>query len=187
MQPSFQLRYLRPFAVLAALAIMLTSMMPIFSAAAQDKETITYFTFSSAPDHLEDLQKMIDAFQTANPNIEVKVETAAYADYFTALQTRIAGGDAPDTYELNFENFISYASKGVLQDLTSFAAADPSIASRYYPKAYEAFQYKGVQYGLPESFSDVVLYYNKDLFDAAASPIPRRTGRGRMRPPPPRS
>ena len=140
--------------------------------AAQDATTITYFTFSAAPDHLKDLDAMIAAFKTANPGIDVKVETAPYADYFTKLQTLVAGGTAPDVFELNYENFVSYASKGVLADLTPLAAADSGFADKFYPKAYQAFNRDGKQFGLPQSFSDVVLFYNKDLFDAAGVSYP---------------
>jgi multiple sugar transport system substrate-binding protein len=142
------------------------------AARAQDATEITYFTFSAAPDHLEDLDAMIVAFQEANPGVTVKVETAPYADYFTELQTRIAGGDAPDVFELNYENFVTYASRDVLLDVTDRAASDPEFAARYYPKAYEAFALDGKQYGLPASFSNVVLFYNKDVFDAAGVAYP---------------
>jgi multiple sugar transport system substrate-binding protein len=87
------------------------------------------------------------------------------------LQTRIAGGDAPDVFELNYENFVTYAGRGVLLDLTS-QVAESGIADRFYPRAYEAFSLDGVQYGLPASFSNVVLFYNKDLFDAAGVAYP---------------
>jgi multiple sugar transport system substrate-binding protein len=157
------------FAVLAIAALVLAA-APFQRATAQDKTTITYFTFSAAPDHIEDLDKMIDLFEAANPDIEVKVETAAYADYFTELQTRIAGGDAPDSFELNYENFVTYASKGALLDLSS--AVDAETAALYYPEALKAFQLDGTQFGLPATFSDVVLFYNKDLFDAAGVAYP---------------
>ena len=141
-------------------------------AAAQDPVTITYFTFSAAPDHLEDLDQMIDAFQAATPGVEVEVETAPFDEYFTKLQTLVAGGNAPDVFELNYENFVSYASKEVLLDLTPLVAADPALAGRFYPRALEAFALDGKQYGLPASFSNVVLFYNKDLFDAAEVAYP---------------
>lgn len=150
-------------------AALLAGAIPLATrtARAQDATEITYFTFSAAPDHLEDLDAMITAFEDANPGITVKVETAPYDSYFTELQTRIAGGDAPDVYELNYENFVTYASRDVLLDVSDRAAADPGFAARFYPKAYEAFAFDGKQYGLPASFSNVVLFYNKDLFDAA--------------------
>jgi multiple sugar transport system substrate-binding protein len=141
-------------------------------AAAAEPVEITYYTFSAAPDHLDTLDQMIAAFQTANPNITVKVETAPFDQYFTRLQTLIAGGTAPDVFELNYENFVSYASKGVLADLTPLAAAEPGFTDRFYPRAYAAFSQDGKQYGLPQSFSNVVLFYNKDLFDAAGVAYP---------------
>src|SRR4051812_11968476 len=68
---------------------------------------LTYFTFSAAPDPLKDLDAIIAAFNVEPPNVTIEVQTAAYADYFTKLQTAVAGGTAPDTFELNYENFVS--------------------------------------------------------------------------------
>ena len=136
---------------------------------------ITYFTFSAAPDHLKDLDQMIQAFQTKYPNIKVKVETASFNDYFTKLQTLIAGGTAPDVFELNYENFVTYAEKGLLLDLSSEMKADASYdPAIYYPRAMQAFNYNGMQLGLPATFSTVVLYYNKDLFDKAGLAYPTK-------------
>jgi multiple sugar transport system substrate-binding protein len=135
--------------------------------------TVNFFTFSAAPDHLKDLDAMIKAFQAANPGVTVQVQSAPFSDYFTKLQTLIAGGQAPDVYELNYENFVSYASKGVVMDLTSSIAADKSFDPKvFYPRAYQAFSLNGKQYGLSESFSDVVLFYNKDLFAKAGIGLP---------------
>ncbi len=146
---------------------------PTAAPAAEEQTTITYFTFSAAPDHLKDLDQMIAAFTAANPGIAVKVETAPFDQYFTKLQTLIAGGTPPDVFELNYENFVSYASKGVLLDMTPLASTDTGFAQRFYPRAYEAFSSDGKQFGLPQSFSNVVLFYNKDLFDAAGQSYPR--------------
>ena len=138
--------------------------------------TLTYFTFSAAPDHLKDLNNIIAGFQKKYPNIKIKVQTASYNDYFTKLQTQVASGQAPDTFELNYENFVTYASSGKLLNLSKIAATDkffkPAI---YYPRAYQAFQLKGTQFGLPETFSVVLLFYNKDLFRAAGVPFPTKT------------
>jgi len=134
---------------------------------------ITYFTFSAAPDHLKELDALKAEFEKQNPGITVEVQTAAYADYFTKLQTAIAGGTAPDTFELNYENFVTYAKAGALLALDNVAKADADYkADRVYPKALEAFQLKGKQYGMPSTFSDVVLFYNKKLFDAAGVAYP---------------
>jgi multiple sugar transport system substrate-binding protein len=136
--------------------------------------TLEYFTFSAAPDHLDTLQAMVDSFEAEHDGITIEVTTAAYDEYFTRLQTRVAGGQAPDTFELNYENFVSYAGAGALLDPTDAApeAIDPA---RFYPEALDAFSRDGIQYGLPISFSNVVLYYNQDLFDAAGLDHPDGT------------
>jgi multiple sugar transport system substrate-binding protein len=140
---------------------------------AAEKVALTYFTFSAAPDHLEDLDAIVQAFEQKYPNISIEVQTAAYTDYFTKLQTQVASGSAPDTFELNYENSVAYASSGALLDLTPLAAADADFdPGVYYPKAYEVFQADGKQFGVPEQFSDVLLFYNKDLFDAAGVAYP---------------
>lgn len=148
-----------------ALLLLALSMSVAF---AQDATTIRYFTFSAAPDHVEDLDAIVQAFQAENPGITVEVETAPFADYFTLLQADLAGGAAPDVFELNYENFVAFAANGTLLDLTDKVSAD----APYYPRALEAFQYDGAQLALPESFSTVLLFYNADLFDQAGIEYP---------------
>ncbi|MFI7642527.1 ABC transporter substrate-binding protein [Nonomuraea sp. NPDC049400] len=129
------------------------------------KVTLRYFTFSAAPDHVKDLDTIEKAFEKENPNVDVVVETAPFDQYFTKLQTSIAGGTAPDTFELNYENFVTYASAGSLLDLATVAGdGDTSV---YAQESLNAFKRDGKQYALPASFSTVVLFYNKDLFDKA--------------------
>lgn len=123
--------------------------------------TITYCNFNASGGNEETLQKMYEAFHEEYPNITVEIETIAMDDYFTQMQTRVAGGTAPDCYELNIENFASYANKGVLAEIT-----DVDL-SGLDETALSAFNVDGVQYGLPGNFSNVVLIYNKDLFDQA--------------------
>ncbi len=128
-------------------------------------ETITYMNFSANGGNEENLDTIAEAF-TAETGITVQIQTLPYDDYFTALQTSVAGGTASDAFELNYENFITYAANGVLAPLEG---VDAGV---FTPSLLEAYQYEGVQYGLPESFSNVVLYYNTDLFDAAGVDYP---------------
>lgn len=141
--------------------------------AAPKPVTITYFTFSAAPDHLDTLKSQIAAFHKANPGINVKVQTASYNDYFTKLKTQVAGGNAPDVFELNYENFVTYAKSGTLLNLNAQAKADKAFKkSVYYGKAYDVFALGNKQFGLPASYSTTVLFYNKDLFNQAGVATP---------------
>lgn len=112
------------------------------------------------------MQKMYEAFREEYPNITVEIETIGYNDYFTQMQTRVAGGTAPDCYELNIENFAAYAAKGVLADISGVDTNGINAT------ALQAFNVDGKQYGVPGSFSNVLLFYNKDLFDQAGADYP---------------
>lgn len=137
------------------------------------KTEINYFSFSATPDYEEELNEMIKAFEKKYPDIKVNSELVAYNDYFTKLQTRIAGNQAPDVFELNYENFVQYASKGTLADLSEFINGDKDFnPDQLNEQALKAYQYDGKQYGMVESFSNVVTFYNKDLFDSAGVEYP---------------
>ena len=91
--------------------------------------TIKYMTFSAAPNYLKELDATIAAFEAEHPGIKVTYETAAWDAYFTKLQTLVAAKQAPDAFELNFENFVTYAEKGALTDLTPLIAADTGFST----------------------------------------------------------
>lgn len=138
-----------------------------------EQTEILYYTFSATPDNEGTLDDMVMAFEEVHPEISVKVEHVSYDDYFTKLQTLIAGDNAPDVFELNYENFVSYAKKGSLLDMTSTIAEDESFdASVLNEQAYNAYNFEEKQFGMVGSFSNVVTFYNKDLFDQAGIDYP---------------
>ncbi|MDR0922616.1 MAG: sugar ABC transporter substrate-binding protein [Lactobacillales bacterium] len=138
-----------------------------------EKTEIKYFSYSATPDFEKQLNEMVKAFEEENPTIKVNVEMAPFDTYFTKLQTLLAGGKAPDVFEMNYENFVSYANKGKLLDLTDRVEKDKDLdLSKVNTKAFDAYKYKGKQLGLTESFSNVVTIYNKDMFDKAGISYP---------------
>ncbi|MBN9607111.1 MAG: sugar ABC transporter substrate-binding protein [Actinomycetales bacterium] len=128
--------------------------------------TITYTNFISNGGNEDNLQTIVDAFEAENPDITVEVTTLPYGDYGTALQTDLAAGTVSDVFDIEYANYRQFQADGVLAPIT---VADPGA---YRPSLLEAYQTDGTQYALPSSFSDVVLYYNKDLFDAAGLDYP---------------
>jgi len=134
--------------------------------------TLDYLNFSGAGEPLKYLEEMKKVFEEQNPDIKINIEVVGFGEYFTLLQTRIAGGTAPDSYELNYENFVTYAKKGVLLDLEPLFVKHKFDTSVLNNNALNAFSVEGKQYGLPAMFSDVVLFYNKDLFDKAGASYP---------------
>jgi multiple sugar transport system substrate-binding protein len=133
----------------------------------KDPVTIKLLMYTPSGGQEETAKAMVEAFEAANSDVKVDYEIVPYADYTTKLNTLLSSGNAPDLFEVGYENFRTYAAKDLLLDLTPTIAADSSFKPDVYKKlAYDAFQYNGKQMGVTESFSDVVLFYNKDLFDA---------------------
>ena len=143
------------------------------TAPTQGPVTLKYYRFNGANGHEADLQVLIDDFQKKNEGITIDMEIYAWADYFTKLNTVLNAGDAVDVFETNYENFYMYAMNDILYDLDGIVAADKDFdPSMIKAGAYESYKYNGKLYGLCTDFSGVLMYYNKDMFDAAGVAYP---------------
>ncbi|MEK0306475.1 ABC transporter substrate-binding protein [Bifidobacterium favimelis] len=105
------------------------------------------------------------------PDIKVKAQYIA-KDYDTKIQTMFSGGTAPDILEMA-ENINAYSSRGQLENLTPhFKKAGVDPAQRFGEANAKAYSYKGNLYGAPDRSAPGVVYYNKDMFDAAGLKYP---------------
>ncbi|CAN7378307.1 sugar ABC transporter substrate-binding protein [Microbacterium sp. LjRoot45] len=134
--------------------------------ATDEEVTISYANFISNGGNEENLQTIVDAFEKANPGIKVDVTTTDYANYFTQLQTDLAAGTQADVFDVDAGAFANIQASGVLAPL------DGVDTSLYRAGVLDTYAVDGTQYGLPSSFSNVVLFYNKELFDAAGVDYP---------------
>ncbi len=145
-------------------------------AAAVEPVTIKVVSFLTYDENKEGAEAaVVAAFQAAHPEIIVDFQLLPYADYFTSLKTWIAGGTAPDVASLDLAMLQEMAAAGSIVDLNPIIEADGYDLSAYYQSTLDMFQNNGGQFGLPASYSNVVLYYNKNLFDAAGLPYPDDT------------
>ena len=106
---------------------------------------------------------IVDAFEKANPDITVEVDDAALRRLLHRAADRPRGGHARLTSSTRLREL-----RDSTRPTASLGRARAVVdAAAYKPSLLEAYSIDGKQYALPTSFSDVVLYYNKDLFDAA--------------------
>lgn len=136
------------------------------TAAPTEDVTITYSNFISNGGNEENLATIVAAFEEANPGITVEVSTLPYGDYFTALQTDLASGTVADVFDIEYANYTAYQANGVLAEIPL------ANAGAYSSSLLAAYATGGTQYAVPSSFSTVVMFYNKDLFDAAGIAYP---------------
>lgn len=84
----------------------------------------------------------------------------------------MAGGSAPDIGRIAESYMPMLINKGQVADLTDYMAEDFDM-SRYYEKTFENSAFvDGHYYGLPSGLNYYLVYYNKDMFDAAGLEYP---------------
>ncbi len=88
-------------------------------------------------------------------------------DYWTKLQTGVAGGSTNDVFWINAASLPVYASQGALVPIQPMVD-DGSIDAEAYPESLRSlYTFDGTVYGIPRDFDTIALFYNKGLFDAA--------------------
>lgn len=138
-------------------------------------KTVTLQTIMWGEKARWDAQKEVDqAFTKKYPNIKVNLITVADGnDYWTKLQTMVAGGTPPDLAFQNEQGTPTYVAKDFMEDLTDYMAKDKTFQKDWIAaNNYAPFTVNGKIYAIPTmTFSDV-LFYNKTMFDNAKVPYP---------------
>lgn len=115
------------------------------------------------------IQRQIAArFEALHPDVQVQIEA-----YGTGFPLKIAAafgaGNAPDV--MYMWDFPSYAKS--LEPLDSWIQRDPDFASDDILAGLQVYsRYQGKTLGIPAGFTSRVMYYNKDMFDAAGLAYP---------------
>jgi multiple sugar transport system substrate-binding protein len=137
------------------------------------KASITYGFWDSAQE--DAVKKQLAAFMEQYPDITVEPQIVPWNDYWTKLQTGVAGGEIFDVFWINSASLPVYASKGTLQTIDPLIESGAIDPANFPDPLVEMYGYEGVQYGIPRDFDTIALFYNKDLFDAAGVAYPDDT------------
>lgn len=151
------------------------SSQPLATAAPATGQAITlswFLPLSAAPE-IAIWTDFVKRFQAANPTITINGAYEAWNDYWTKLQTVMAGGAIPDVVWLHYTRLAEWASKDVMRPL------DTNLASDHLdPKSYvfnDAMVYKGHMYAVPKDNGVNAQWFNIDLFSKAGVPVPTFT------------
>jgi multiple sugar transport system substrate-binding protein len=120
------------------------------------------------------VQSIYDEFEEKNPGVDLRLEgTPDTQAYVTKMLLSHVAGTAPDVMRLDASSAAVFINNGVLLDLSSYIDADPSFKiDDFFPNVVDITRRGDAVYGIPMGFTPMVLYYNKDLFDAAGVPYP---------------
>ena len=129
-----------------------------------DKVHLSFSTWGSKSE-IAVVKQLINNFEQENPDI--KVDLIHIPDnYFQKLHLLIASNLSPDVIFINNINLRLYLEAGKFENLSEYINSDESISpSDFVDNAFLPFSYNGGIYAIPRDISNLVIYYNKDLFD----------------------
>ncbi|MGP6139944.1 ABC transporter substrate-binding protein [Jeotgalibaca sp. A127] len=117
-------------------------------------------------------EEIAAAYMADNSNVEIIVESVP-DNYGTKLLTQIAGGDAPDIFQIGDGDVSMFQSRGALENLTPYMEGDNGLnMDDFFGEVLEVGNIDGNYYTMPKDYSTFAIYYNKDLFDSAGVDYP---------------
>ncbi len=108
------------------------------------------------------LKPLLTDFEKENPGIKIDFMHIPQ-NYFQKIHLLFASNTAPDVIFINNQYLPIYANAGVLENLSTYFSQDE--LDKYFPKSLAAMSWKGEIYALPRDISNLVIFYNKNLFD----------------------
>ena len=150
------------------LAVLLATMMLVLAipALAEGNQVLTVVTWDATTTPYLIAQK--EAFEASHPGVTIEYVDVASQDYAVKTTTMLEGGDTSDVYMIKeIDNLINWQAQGFAApldttgyDMSGFVGTEKNYAV------------DGVQYAIPFRSDFWVLFYNKDLFEAAGVELP---------------
>lgn len=128
--------------------------------------SVSVWNYEGTPE----FKAMFDAYEAANPNINIEPVDILADDYPQKVTTMLAGGDTTDVLTMkNVIDYSRYANNGQLQEINDVvdAVGGDKLANM------DAFDLDGKYFAAPYRQDFWLMYYNKDMFEAAGIAEPK--------------
>ena len=152
--------------------VLLLVLVPV--ARAQDEPRSVSFMVFGDPAELAAYQSLVAAFEAAHPDISVElIHIPSQSDYRLRLGADFAAGQPAAVVLINSRRYAPFAARGVLEPLAPYQRGSDVISDAdFFPEATDPFRWQGQLMCIPQNISSLVVYYDKDLFDAAGLGYP---------------
>lgn len=143
------------------------------SVALADKVTVNFFHRWPNEPKNSYINKLIDEFEAANPDIDIVADCVLNDSYKEKIRVLVSTDDLPDVFFSWSGAFGENLTKsGRVLALDDVIAADPDWSSQIVESQWAPFNYNGKQYGTPWSMDGKAFFYNVDVFNELGIEIP---------------
>lgn len=132
--------------------------------------SITFQSFSDQPAAIAATKEIVDAWNTDNPDIQVKIVQAPTDSLDDKLTTQFAGGVAPDIIHYEVLGIVPFARDGYLADLSGLLSDE--TMKDIDPGVLESVTVDDKVIGAPTELQTYVVFANKKILDAAGVKVP---------------
>jgi multiple sugar transport system substrate-binding protein len=132
--------------------------------------TLTFQSLSDQPAAIAATQKIVGDWNTAHPDVQVKIVQAGWDSVYDKLITQFNAGTAPDIVHYEAAGIGPFATDGYLADLTQYL---PEQKRADVPKGVlDSVTVDGKVVAFPTELQSYVVFANKTLLQQAGVTIP---------------
>lgn len=130
--------------------------------------TIELWHFWASPIRRNALRRVIAICQEKLPNLQVVDTVKLFGEIWTANRDAVmAGSGMPDVIVSDRPQLPKDAADGVYMNLQELAERDSVTRDQFYDWSWDQTLFEGETYGIPHETDVRVLFWNKNLFQAA--------------------
>ncbi len=129
-------------------------------------EKTVHIFIPATTDYIELNRRLAEAYEKLHPDIHVEASVFPWRTLGQKMETMIAAGRPPDVIGVGGSQLQRLIYLKAVEPLDEWIRNDPGFdPGDFFPECMSDANWDGVQYGIPQSFSTVCLWYNRTLFD----------------------
>lgn len=156
---------MRKTAVRVLLTLSLVCLLSFSALAAP--VVLEYWTIFTGPDGAT-MQELVDQFNKERAGeIEVRMSIMPGGNFYESILTAVISGRAPDVAIMHMDRLPEFASQGILLELDAYVDELGLVGEDYIEPVWNGGIIDGKRYSIPLDAHPLVMYWNKDIFEAA--------------------
>lgn len=141
-----------------------------FSVRKQDSYIRIVFASWGSESEIKILKPIFDDFEKKNKDIKIEFMHIPQ-NYFQKIHLLYASNTSPDVIFVNNQYLPVYANAGLLLPLDEYD--NIFHFEKYFDKSLQSMKWRGKLYAIPRDISNLVIFYNKDIFSKYSIPYPQ--------------
>lgn len=114
------------------------------------------------------LEAIVEEYNNSQDEVRIKMEIMPWDTMYQKLMPALIAGNGPDLIGMSVTRYMEYAMAGKLAPVDDYIAASETITTDNLVQGlFDAGNYDGKQYAMPMACAAMVMYYNRDMFEAA--------------------